>query len=161
MVVTYKNVVVTITGKPTTTMGNNNYDYTSYDNVLYNVFGEFYDVFYSGQDQGRDDHHLLKAINDKATFHIYYRRNTTTGFTYLGNTTTINIIQQRTAAKNIKTEHHERLLLHIQLPKDNAKNEIVPEPDCKRQGKYKYAVLDHAKFPEDVGRNPNLGFYCF
>ena len=41
-----------------------------------------YEVFYSGQNQGRLDHQLVDAVNSSSTFRVYYRIKSNSSFIF-------------------------------------------------------------------------------
>ena len=60
-------------------------------------------MFYSGQNQGKLDYQLIKAIQNNELFKVYYRAKDSMPYTYLGFTYSSNIIQYRELPINVNT----------------------------------------------------------
>ena len=131
-------------------------DYSNQDKILKNIITGNYEVFYSGQNQGRLDYQLIDAVNSLSTFRVYYRSKNNSPFIFLGNTNYSSIVNERVIAKGINTLPNERLQIKLIIPEANIIN-IVVLPDSEGIGCYKRAILDHSGFSSNV--NINLGFY--
>ena len=131
-------------------------DYSNKDRILKNIITGNYEVFYSGQNQGRLDYQLIDAVNSLSTFRVYYRSKNNSPFIFLGNTNYSSIVNERVIAKGINTLPNERLQIKLIIPEANIIN-IVVLPDSEGSGGYKRAILDHSGFSSNV--NINLGFY--
>ncbi len=153
-------VIITITASPTTSLGNNHYDYTSSDKIMKDKFNEYHIIHYSGQNKGLQDYKLLNAIKEKETFHIYYRSVQNKGYTYLGFTNDVVIKQNRQKHIGESTTPEERLMIGLHVHKSNIVDKELDPTSYSGPGKHKYAVRDHAKLPESYRMNFNLGFYC-
>ncbi len=66
--------IITITAEKIGTMNSQFYDYSGEDRILKNIISGDYEVFYSGQNQGRLDYQLEKAVHTSSTFRVYYRK---------------------------------------------------------------------------------------
>lgn len=148
--------IITITAEEIGTIHNNFYDYSGEDRILKNIISGGYEVFYSGQNQGRLDYQLLDAVNSSSTFRVYYRRKRNSPFMFLGSTNYSSIVNERTIAKGINTQQNERLQIRLVIPVTNISDTRV-YTDFKGIGCYKKAILQHSGFDIDV--NTNLGFY--
>ena len=93
--------IITITAEEIGTFDNNFYDYSGEDRILKNIINGDYEVFYSGQNQGRLDYQLVDSINSSSTFRVYYRRKSNKPFIFLGSTNYSSIVNERTIAKGI------------------------------------------------------------
>lgn len=154
-------VIITITNKPTTIDGSGKvYNYSEYDRILKNVCKTEYEVFYSGQNQGRMDDELINAIQNDELFKVYYRPKTSIPYTYLGFTYNSNIIQYRTLPKNVDTNTEQRLQIHLLI--NNIENISVPDNNNFRgSGRYKKDVFIHAGLDINHKPNTNIGFYYY
>jgi len=139
-----------------TTDINNLNDYSIQDRILKNIITGDYEVFYSGQNQGRLDYQLVNAVNSLSTFRVYYRSKNNLPFIFLGYTNYSRIVNERTIAKGIDTLPNERLQIKLIIPEANIIN-ILVVADSEGVGCYKKAILDHSGFSTNV--NINLGFY--
>ena len=148
--------IITITSEEIGTIDNNFYDYSGEDRILKNIISGDYEVFYSGQNQGRLDYQLEDSVNALSTFRVYYRIKSNSPFIYLGSTNYSSIVKERTIAKGINSLPNERLQIRLVIPHaDISETEIYSE--FEGVGKYKKAVLQHSGCDIDV--NINLGFY--
>lgn len=146
-------VIITITGDIPQVYGNR-YDYG--DRILKNIESRDYEVFYSGQNQGRLDYQLLNAVDSSSTFGVYHRSKKTSPFTFWGITNDSSIVRERSIANGVDSLPNERLQIRLVIPCANViKRQINTE--FTGTGKYKKAVLQHSGFDIDV--NINLGFY--
>ena len=158
-------VIITVTSEPTTVDNSDRiYDYR--DKILKNVCKNIYEVYYSGQNLGRDDRNLIKAITNNEMFKVYYRPKKKMPFTYLGDTNNIDIIQYRTLPVNINTNDDQRLKIHLII--NNITNSSVPTNNFTGSGKFKKDIFVHAGLRNTNNssiiqhkRNTNLGFYCY
>ena len=66
--------IIFITAEEIGTIDGNLYDYSGQDRILKNIFSGDFEVFYSGQNQGRMDYQLIDAVNSLSTFRIYFTR---------------------------------------------------------------------------------------
>jgi hypothetical protein len=139
-----------------TTDINNLNDYSVQDRILKNIITGDYEVFYSGQNQGRLDYQLVNAVNSLSTFRVYYRSKNNLPFIFLAHTNNSRIINERTIAKGINTLPNERLQIKLIIPEANIIN-ILVVANSEGVGCYKKAILDHSGFSTNV--NINLGFY--
>lgn len=147
--------IICITNKDVN-VGTYNYNYTG-DRILENKFNGDYEIYYSGQNQGKLDQQLINSINNSSTFRIYYRRTQKEPFKFLGSTNISDIIQYRTVAINSNAQPNERLQIRLVIPSIDIIDTPVNSP-FEGTGKYKKAVLQHSNF--NVNRqNLNLGFY--
>ena len=148
--------VITITAEEIGTISNNFYDYSGEDRILKNIISGDYEVFYSGQNQGRLDYQLEDTVNTSSTFRVYYRRKSNSPFIFLGRTNYSSIVKERTIAKAINSLPNERLQIRLVIPLANI-SETQIDTEFEGVGKYKKAILQHSGFDIDV--NINLGFY--
>lgn len=88
-------------------------DYSNQDRILKNIITGNYEVFYSGQNQGRLDYQLIDAVNSLSTFRVYYRSKNNSPFIFLGNTNYSSIVNERVIAKGINTLPNERLQIKL------------------------------------------------
>ena len=148
--------IITITVEEIRTLDNNFYDYSGEDRILKNIISGDYEVFYSGQNQGRLDYQLEDTVNTSSTFRVYYRRKSNSPFIFLGSTNYSSIVKERTIAKAINSLPNERLQIRLVIPLANI-SETQIDTEFEGVGKYKKAILQHSGFDIDV--NINLGFY--
>ena len=148
--------IITITAEEIGTLDNNFYDYSGEDRILKNIISGDYEVFYSGQNQGRLDYQLVNAVNSSSTFRVYYRRKCNSSFMFLGSTNYSSIVKERTIVKGINSLPNERLQIRLVIPLANVR-EIKIDTEFEGVGKFKKAILQHSGFDIDV--NINLGFY--
>jgi hypothetical protein len=148
--------IITITAEEIGTIDNNYYNYSREDIILKNILSGDYEVFYSGQNQGRLDYQLIYTINSSSTFRVYYRRKSNKPFIFLGSTNYSSIVNERTIAKGINSLPNERLQIRLVIPYSNI-SETEIDTEFEGVGKYKKAILQHSGFDIDV--NINLGFY--
>jgi hypothetical protein len=148
-------VIITITADPDTTENPYNI-YTGEDRILKNIFNGDYEIFYSGQNQGRLDDLLTDSVNVAETFRIYYRKKNNTSFTFLGDTNISSIIKERTVLKGINSSPQERLQIRLVISAVSVSNTVI-HSDFIGSGKYKKAILQHSNF--NINVNTNLGFY--
>ena len=148
--------IITITAEEIGTIDNNFYDYSGEDRILKNIISGDYEVFYSGQNQGRLDYQLEDNVNASSMFRVYYRRKSNSPFIFLGSTHYSSIVNERTIAKGINSLPNERLQIRLVIPLANI-SEIKIDTEFEGIGKYKKAILQHSGFDIDV--NINLGFY--
>jgi hypothetical protein len=148
--------IITITAEEIGTIDNNFYDYSSEDRILKNILNGDYEVFYSGQNQGKMDYQLVDAINSSSTFRVYYRKKSNSEFMFLGSTSYSSIIKERTISKGINALPNERLQIRLVIPAINVEN-IQIHNTFEGVGCYKKSVLQHSNFSTNL--NVNLGFY--
>jgi hypothetical protein len=148
--------IITITAEEIGTIDNNFYDYSSEDRILKNILSGDYEVFYSGQNQGKMDYQLVDAINYSSTFRVYYRKKSNSEFMFLGSTSYSSIIKERTISKGINALPNERLQIRLVIPAINVEN-IQIHKTFEGVGCYKKSVLQHSNFSTNL--NVNLGFY--
>ena len=148
--------IITITAEEIGTIDNNFYDYSGEDRILKNIISGDYEVFYSGQNQGRLDYQLEDNVNASSMFRVYYRRKSNSPFIFLGSTNYSSIVKERTIAKGINSLPNERLQIRLVIPFANI-SETKIDTEFEGVGKYKKAILQHSGFDIDV--NINLGFY--
>jgi hypothetical protein len=149
-------IIITITVKDIGVLNNNLYYYSGEDRILKNILNDDYEVFYSGQNQGRLDYQIIDAVNNSSTFRVYYRKKDNSPFIFLGSTNYSSIIKERTIAKGINSQPNERLQIRLVIPIANISNTEINN-DFKGVGKYKKAVLQHSGF--DIIGNIQIGFY--
>lgn len=125
-----------------------------------------YEVFYSGQNQGRLDKELINCINKKDTFIIYYRYSNSGPYTYLGETNIVSVVQYRKAPIGVNATPDQKLQLHFVVR--NVQNTIVPVNNFEGSGKFKKDVLVHSGLRRPDGtiiiphnKNTNIGFYYY
>ena len=152
-------VIITITNEPTT-------DGDIYDKILHNIFNNEYEIFYSGQKQGKLDQQLIDCINNNETFKIYYRKKTNTPFIFLGTTNIVNVVQYRQVPIGINASENEKLQLHMLVK--NIHNTIVPINNFNGSGKFKKDILVYSGLRNTDGgiiiqhnKNTNIGFYYY
>jgi hypothetical protein len=148
--------IITITADEIGAMDGNFYDYSGEDRILKNIISGGYEVFYSGQNQGRLDYQLVNAVNISSNFRVYYRRKSNEPFIFLGNTNYSSIVKERTIAKGIDAPPNQRLQIRLVIPDANIIHTQVAT-SFVGSGCYKRAVLEHSGF--DFKVNTNLGFY--
>lgn len=149
--------IITITAEEMITIDDYFYDYSGEDRILKNIFSGEYEVFYSGQNQGRLDYQLVDAVISSMTFRVYYRKKRNSSFIFLGSTNYSSIVKERTTPKGINALPKERLQIRLVIPVSNISDtQIVTQ--FEGIGKYKKSVLQHSNFNID-GVNINLGFY--
>lgn len=148
--------IITITTQEIGYIDNNFYDYSGEDRILKNAINGDYEVFYSGQNQGRLDYQLENTVNTSSTFRVYYRRKSNSPFIFLGSTNYSSIVKERTIAKGINSLPNERLQLRLVIPFTNVTNTQI-DTNFEGIGKYKKAILQHSGF--NIRVNINLGFY--
>ena len=146
-------VIITITADPDENPFNT---YTGEDRILKNIFNGDYEVFYSGQNQGRLDDLLTDSVNTVETFRIYYRKKINTPFTFLAATNVSSIIQERTVPKGNNSLPEQRLQIRLVISVSSVMNTLI-NSDFTGSGKYKKAILQHSNF--NMSANTNLGFY--
>ena len=144
--------IITITAEQTGINDNNFYE----DRILKNILSDEYEVFYSGQNQGRQDYQLINAVNVSSIFRVYYRKKRNSEFMFLGSTTNSEILNERSVGTGINSSPNERLQLRLVVPSMNVENVQI---DTKFEGRgcYKKSVLEHSNFPNDL--NTQIGFY--
>ena len=142
------------------------YDYSGYDRLLHNIFDNEYEVFYSGQNKGQLDWQLTHCYENNELFKIYYRHQTSIPYTYLGETTRVQILQERQVAPGITATLNEKLHLHLIVR--NIHNVPVPVNNFTGSGKFKKDILVHAGLRTinneiiiDHNKNTNIGFYYY
>ncbi len=148
--------IITITAEEIKTIDNNFYDYSCEDRILKNIISGDYEVFYSGQNQGRLDYQLIDTVNSSSTFRVYYRKKNNSSFIFLGSTNSSSIVKERNIGKGINSLPNERLQIRLVIPCANVINKEI-KTEFEGGGKYKKAILQHSGFNIDV--NINLGFY--
>jgi hypothetical protein len=67
--------IVCITSKPITISTGDTYDYSGEDRILRNILTNEHEVFYSGQNQGKDDYKLIESVESQSLFKVYYRNS--------------------------------------------------------------------------------------
>lgn len=148
-------VIITITADPD--IDENPYNtYTGEDRILKNIFNGDYEIFYSGQNQGKLDDLLTDSVNTGESFRIYYRKKNNTPFIFLGVTDVSSVIQERTVPKGKNSLPQQRLQIRLVISAVSVCN-IVINTAFIGSGKYKKAILQHSKF--NINVNTNLGFY--
>ena len=135
---------------------NISYDYSGEDRVFRNMMSGDYEVFYSGQNQGRSDYQLEDNVNASSIFRIYYRKKRNSPFTFLGITNISSIVNKRTVAKKINSRPNERLRIRLVIPHSDISETEIPS-QFEGSGKYKKAILKHSGFAGNF--NINKGFY--
>lgn len=148
--------IITITAEEIGTIDNNFYDYSGEDRILKNIISGDYEVFYSGQNQGRLDYQLIDSVNSSSTFRIYYRKKSNSPFTFLGTTNYSSIVKERNIAKGVNSLPNERLQIRLVIPLAKISESKI-DTNFEGSGKYKKAILKHSGF--DINVNINLGFY--
>ena len=148
--------IITITAEEIGTIDSNFYDYSGEDRILKNILSGEYEVFYSGQNQGRMDYQLVDAVNSSSTFRVYYRKKSNTQFMFLGSTNYSSIVKERVVDKGINALPNERLQIRLVIPVINIED-IPVHNQIEGIWCYKKSVLQHSNFPTDL--NINLGFY--
>jgi hypothetical protein len=148
--------IITITAEEIRTIDNNFYDYSGEDRILKNIISGDYEVFYSGQNQGRLDYQLVDAVNSSSSFRVYYRKKNNSSFMFLGSTNYSSIVKERNIGKGINSLPNERLQIRLVILHANIINKEI-KTEFEGVGKYKKAILQHSGFDIDV--NINLGFY--
>jgi hypothetical protein len=148
--------IITITAEEIGTIDSNFYDYSGEDRILKNILSGEYEVFYSGQNQGRMDYQLVDAVNSSSTFRVYYRKKSNTQFMFLGSTNYSSIVKERVVDKGINALPNERLQIRLVIPVINIED-IPVHNQFEGIWCYKKSVLQHSNFPTDL--NINLGFY--
>lgn len=146
-----KEIVIFITGE-IVNFDSNDYNYG--DRILKNISSDVHEIFYSGQNQGKNDEKLLKALENNCKINIFYRLKKTTGFTFLGNTNNFDIVQYRKVNVGDNSLYDERLQLHFVV--NNIVNKKIPS---YYSGLYCYKkdVLKYLNYNEKV--NYALGYY--
>ena len=160
-------IIITITNELTTVDGSGHiYNYAEYDRILKNIITNEYEVFYSGQNKGRLDYQIENSIINSEIFKIYYRPKKSMPYTYLGETSTVDIVQYRTLDKGINNTSNQRLQIHLIV--NNITNSIVPVNNFIGSGRFKKDVLIHSGLRninnESIiphNRNTNIGFYSY
>jgi len=160
-------IVITITNESTILDGSGNiYDYSGYDRILRNILNNEYEIFYSGQNQGKLDQQLIDSISNQETFKIYYRPKTSISYTYLGETNIVDVIHKRKVRIGIDASPDQKLQLHMVV--SNIHNTIVPTNNFTGSGKFKKDVLVHSGLRNTNGdiiiqhnKNTNIGFYYY
>lgn len=150
--------IITITADEIRSIGAITYDYSGNDRILKNILTGEYEVFYSGQNQGRMDYQLTDAVNTFSTFRIYYRRKSSAPFTFLGTTTRSSIVKERITPTGTNSNPDERLQIRLVVPPDNIYGIEIASP-FEGAGKYKKAILHHSDFPVEGKINFVIGFY--
>jgi hypothetical protein len=151
--------IISITAEPVTDMQGVVYDYSKEDRILKNVMTNDYEVYYSGQNQGRSDYKLIESVYNHEEFRIYYRKRANTQFTYLGLATSSSVIRERFAQTGFDSSPNERLQIRLVVTAENVINQqVVSPPEFENYGKYKKAILQHSNFQIN-GQNLNVGFY--
>jgi len=148
--------IITITAEEIGTIDSNFYDYSGEDRILKNIFSGDFEIFYSGQNQGRMDYKLIDAVNSLSTFRIYYRRKSNSPFMFLGSTNSSSIVKERIGGKGINALPNERLQIRLVIPRVDIED-IQIHAQFEGVGCYKKSVLQHSDFPTNL--NVNLGFY--
>ena len=148
--------IITITSEEIGTIYNNFYDYSGEDRILKNILTGEYEVFYSGQNQGRLDYQLGDSVNSSSTFRVYYRRKSNTPFIFLGSTNYSSIVKERTIGRANNSLPNERLQIRLVIPVASIRDTRV-DTHFEGSGCYKKSILQHSSF--DTCVNTNLGFY--
>ena len=148
--------IICITAEEIGTIDGNFYDYSGEDRILQNIFSGDFEVFYSGQNQGRKDYQLIDAVNSLSTFRVYYRRKKDVPFTFLGSTIYSSIVKERIVGKGVNALPTERLQIRLVIPFVNIEY-IQIHAHFEGVGRYKKSVLQHSNFP--TNKNVNDGFY--
>jgi hypothetical protein len=148
--------IITITAEEIGTIDGNLYDYSGEDRILTNIFSGEYEVFYSGQNQGKMDYKLVDAVNSSSIFRVYYRRKNNSPFTFLGSTNLSSIVKERIVGNGVNASPSERLQIRLVIPLVNIENTQIHN-QFEGVGCYKKSVLQHSNFPTNL--NVNLGFY--
>jgi len=148
--------LITITAEEIGTIDGNLYDYSGEDRILTNIFSGDYEVFYSGQNQGKMDYKLVDAVNSSSIFRVYYRRKNNSPFKFLGSTNLSSIVKERIVGNGVNASPSERLQIRLVIPLVNIENTQIHN-QFEGVGCYKKSVLQHSNFPTNL--NVNLGFY--
>jgi hypothetical protein len=146
--------IITITAEPIIT-SKNFYDYSE-DRILRNIISGDYEVFYSGQNQGRLDYELVDSVNSSSTFRVYYRRKSNLPFKFLGSTNYSSIIKERSVAKGTNSLPNQRLQIRLVIPIANISNTLI-NTNFGGSGCYKKAILQHSGF--NTYRDYMKGFF--
>ena len=139
------------------------------DRILKNIHNEDYEIFYSGQAQGRKDFQLIESVTNNDIFKIYYRYSKRDSFKFLGETSISNVIQNRAIVEGENAEQDNRLKLHFIIK--NGINIDIPNCNFVSSGKFKKDVLIHSGYGKKNGNevmklnddkvNINLRFYKY
>jgi hypothetical protein len=166
-------VIITITNNiiSLNTQAGQLYDYTNSDKIVKNILSNKYEVYYSGQNKGFLDYQLLLAITNNDEFKIYYRNKSCISYTYLGNTKTVNVKNNRTKSIGISANFNERLKIKLVVDNNITNqhiNNTVPTNNFRGSGKYKKDVLVHCGLIDinnnsiiEHNKNTNIGFYYY
>lgn len=149
-------IIITITSQVTSIDNRYTYSYDS-DRILKNILTGSYEVFYSGQNQGKLDYVLVDGIRNQTRFELYYRKNNTMPFTYLGSTTTSSIVHERRVSIGENSESSDRLQIRLEFQIDSIKNQEI-HTEFEGKFKFKKAVLEHSMIGHQ-GQNFFKGFY--
>ena len=149
-------VIITITSNKTI-VSNQIYDYSGEDRMLQNIITGDYEIFYSGQNQGRFDDELIESVQSSSLFRIYYRKKNTEPFIFIGSTNKSSIIHERIVNKGVNSSPKERLQIRLVIPSNDVQH-IKINTHYKGSGKYKKAVLEHSNF-KTTKMNLTLGFF--
>ena len=159
--------IISLTLTPTTVDNSGQiYDYTGTDRILINIDTNTYEVFYSGQNQGKNDKELLDTIENNEIIHFYYRKKPSTPFIYLGGTKIYDISQHRKTKVGCDAKNEDRLQIHLIFK--NIVHETIQVNNFKGTGRYKKDIFVHAnimdingKYITNKNKNKNLGFYRY
>ena len=148
--------IITITAEPVTVAGGAQFDYSSQDRILQNIMNHDYEIFYSGQNQGKEDYKLTDSVRDGTEFRVYYRRTSNSAFIFLGRSRESSTIKERVIQRGTNATPEERLQIRLVIRSEQVVNQEIPT-EYEGSGKFKKAVLEHSQFP--IRQNLNLGFY--
>lgn len=163
--------IITITGEPVEADSQQPYTnalalargcqqpYTYDDRILKNILTDEYEVYYSGQNQGRMDHQLKESVKMCHHFRVYYRKFKTDCFTFLGVSTQSSIIRERKTKIREDSEIEDRLQIRLVIQPANIINQLIVPVSSDSNGKYKKAVLAHSGVVEYNKYNLSVGFY--
>uniref|UniRef100_A0A6C0CRA2 Uncharacterized protein n=1 Tax=viral metagenome TaxID=1070528 RepID=A0A6C0CRA2_9ZZZZ len=111
------------------------------DRILKDVFSGDYEINYTGQVCGGKDDVLTNGVRHGQNFHVYYRENKYTVFTYLGQTQQTLIEHERMVPKGYKANEQQCLKIRLYLEKQAVNNEPILRHDNET---FKRAALTHA-----------------
>ncbi len=127
------------------------------DKILKNILNNDYEIFYSGQIQGLQDHKLITAVENNDIFKVYYRDTINKPFIYLGETNISFIIKNRSIPLSINANYDDKLLINLIIKNENIINTPIPDNNFIGSGKFKKDIFIHANLP--LNSNVNYGFY--
>jgi len=127
-----------------------NVNYSTVDRILQNIHHpNEYEIYYSGQDTGKNDDFLIQAVENRWTITIFHRKKQNESFIYLGKADSQKIIKNRNSVKGEKSHPRERLQLHFII--NHALNIKIPRlPHIQGSGKYKKDVFAYLNLPLNI-----------